>query len=218
MSPEKQDIKEESIWSYIVALWDEARRVQSYNKCRIVGNKITIKPLMIYSVKPFKIDSREIKWTHSCKKWFFASQSSYLKERNWVHLYLCVAAGQDNISSQHRYFIFGRQEEDNQKNTPTYPPQPFPDEDGFNILIRLNILKGPKALPASQTSSRVSSSSHLIYRVCNNRQNVSTYFIYFCRSTGRVPEKNYFYLFMSCIKAGITSTSSRYVSRMIRSI
>ena len=173
---------------------------------------------MIHSVKTFKINSREIKWTHSCNYWFFASQSSYLKERNWVHLYLCVAGGQIYISFQHPYFIFGRQEEDNQKNTTTYPPPPFPDEDGFNILICLNSLKGPKAFPVSQTSSGVSSSPHLIYRVCNNRQNVSTYFLYFCRSTGRVPEKNYFHLFMSCIKARISSMSWRSVSRMIRSI
>ena len=75
------------------------------------------------------------------------------------------------------------------------------------IYICLNSLKGPKAFPVSQTSSRVSSSPHLIYRVCNNRQNVSTYFLYFCRSTGRVPEKIYFHLFMSCIKARISSMS-----------
>ena len=98
------------------------------------------------------------------------------------------------------------------------PHHPFPDEDGFNILICLNSLKGPKAFPVSQTSTGVSSSPHLIYRVCNNRQNVSTYFLYFCRSTGRVPEKNYFHLFMSCIKARISSMSWRSVSRMIRSI
>ena len=42
MAPQKQDIKEESIWSYIMALIDEARRVPSYTKCRIVGKKITI--------------------------------------------------------------------------------------------------------------------------------------------------------------------------------
>ena len=117
---------------------------------------------MIHSVKTFKIYSREIKWTNSCNYWFFVSKSSYLKERNWVHLYLCVAGGQIYISFQHPYFIFGRQEEDNQKNTTTYPTPPFPDEDGFNILICLNSLKRPKAFPASQTSSRVSSSPHLI--------------------------------------------------------
>ena len=44
-----------------MALLDEARRVQSFIKCRLVGNKITIKPLMIHSVKAFKLDSREIK-------------------------------------------------------------------------------------------------------------------------------------------------------------
>ena len=49
-----------------MALLDEARRAQSYTKCRIVSSKITIKPLMIHSVKPFKLDSREIKRTHSC--------------------------------------------------------------------------------------------------------------------------------------------------------
>ena len=131
-----------------MALLDEARRVQSYTKCRIVGNKVTIKPLVIHSVKPFKLDSREIKWTHSCNQWFFASQSSNLKERNWVHLYLCVAGGQIYISFQHPYFIFGRQEEDNQKNTPTYTPPPFPEEDGFNILICLNSLKWAEGIPS----------------------------------------------------------------------
>ena len=134
---------------------------------------------MIHSVKPFKLDSREIKWTHSCNQWFFASQSSNLKERNWVHLYLCVAGGQIYISFQHPYFIFGRQEEDNQKNTPTYTPPPFPEEDGFNILICLNSLKEPKAFPVCQTSSRVSSSPHLIYNVCNNHQTwVLTFFTF----------------------------------------
>ena len=135
-----------------------------------------------------------------------------------MHLYLCVAVGQICISFQHPYFIFGRKEEDNQKNTTTYPSPPFPDEDGFNISICLNSLKGTKAFPVSQTSSMVSSSPHLIYRVCNNRQNVSTYFLYFCRSTGRDPEKNYFHLFMSCINARISSMSGRCGSRVIRSI
>ena len=173
---------------------------------------------MIHSVKTFKIYSREIKWTNSCNYWFFVSKSSYLKERNWVHLYLCVAGGQIYISFQHPYFIFGRQEEDNQKNTTTYPTPPFPDEDGFNILICLNSLKRPKAFPASQTSSRVSSSPHLINVFVITAKNVSSYFLYFCRSTGRVPEKNYFHLFMSCNKARISSMSWRYVSRMIRSL
>ena len=201
-----------------MALIDEARGVQSYTKCRIVGNKITIKHLMIHSVKTFKIDPRVIKRTHSCNKWFFASKSSNLKERNCVHLYLFVAGGQIYTSFQFPFFIFGMQEEDCQKNTPTYPPPPFSDEDGFNTLICLDSLKGPKAFPASQTSSRVSTSPHLIDRVCNNHQNGSTYFLYFCRSTGKVPEKNYIHLFMSCIKARISSMSWRYVSRLIKSI
>ena len=129
------------------------------------------------------------------------------KRKKLIPLIFMCSWRADFISFQHPYFIFGRQEEDNQKNTPTYPPPPFPGEDGFNILICLNSLKEPKAFPVSQTSSRVSSSPNLIYRVCNNRQNVSTYFLFFCRSTGRVPEKNYFHLFMSCIKARISSMS-----------
>ena len=120
-------------------------------------------------------------------------------------------------SSIHISFLEGRRKII-KKTLQLIPHHLSQDEDGFNILICLNSLKGPKAFPVSQTSSRVSSSPHLIYRVCNNRQNVSTYFLYFCRSTGRVPEKNYFHLFMSCIKARISSMSWRYVSRMIRSI
>ena len=120
-------------------------------------------------------------------------------------------------SSIHISFLEGRRKII-KKNTTNYPPPPFPDEDGFNILICLNSSKGQKAFPLSQTSSRVSSSPHLIYRICNNRQNVRTYFLYFYRSTGRVPEKNYFHLFLSCIKARISSMSGRYVSRMIRPI